>query len=67
MYKLKCSSAIAVNYQKARNNSKPSVLLIIKNIHILHNYLITYFDDLKFKTKKVEDFKDFKIICKAVY
>lgn len=38
LLKLKCSSAITINFQKARNNSKASVLLLIKNIHILHNY-----------------------------
>lgn len=32
--------------QKARGNSKGSVLFIIKNIEIIHNYLIPYFDKL---------------------
>lgn len=67
MHKLKCSSIIAIRRQNARNNSKASVLLIIKNIHILHNYLIPFFQDIEFKTKKGKDFIDFKIICKAIY
>ena len=67
LYKLQHSSSIAINHQKARNNSKASELLLIKNIHILHNYLIPFFNNLEFKTKKYKDFLDFKIICKAVY
>ena len=67
LYKLQHSSSIVINHQKARNNSKASELLLIKNIHILHNYLIPFFNNLEFKTKKYKDFLDFKIICKAVY
>jgi hypothetical protein len=67
LYKLKVSSAITINHQKARNNSKPSVLLLIKNIHVLHNYFIPFLDDMEFSTKKYRDFLDFKLICKAVY
>ena len=67
LYKLQHSSSISINYQKARNNSKASELLLIKNIHILHNYLIPFFYPLEFNTKKYKDFLDFKIICKAVY
>lgn len=48
LYKLKYSSVIAVNPQKARGSSKASVLLLIKNIHILHNYFIPFFDDVDF-------------------
>ena len=67
LYKLQHSSSIAINHQKARNNSKASELLLIKNIHILHNYFIPFFNHLEFNTKKYKDFLDFKIICKAVY
>lgn len=67
MEKLKYTSSIGITHQKARNNSKASVLLIIKNNHILHNYLIPHFDSLNFITKKGKDFSDFKIICKVVY
>lgn len=67
IYKLKNSSAITINHQKARNNSKGSVLLLIKNIHILHNFFLPFLGDLNFFTKKYKDYADFKIICKAVY
>ena len=39
IYKLNNSSAIAINHQKARNNSKGSIVLI-KNIHVLHNHFL---------------------------
>jgi len=67
LYKLKNSSAITINHQKARNNSKGSVLLLIKNIHVLHNYFLPFIGGLNFHTKKYKDYKDFKIICKAIY
>jgi hypothetical protein len=51
----------------ARNNSKASVLLLIKDIHILHNYFIPFLNNMEFITKKGKDFKDFQIICRAVY
>ena len=65
--KLDSSSAISINHQKARKNSKGSVLLNIKNLHILNNYLVPYLDDMQFITKKGKDFKDFKLICKVLY
>ena len=58
---------MGINTQKARKNSKSSVLFIIKDIRILYNYLIPFFDKVDFLSKKVQDFKDFKIICQAVY
>jgi hypothetical protein len=58
---------MGINSQKARNNSKSSVLFIIKDIRILHNYLIPFFDKVEFLSKKVLDFKDFKLICRIVY
>lgn len=66
-YKVNNSSAITINHQKARNNSKGSVLLIIKNTHVLHNYFLPFLGGLNFYTKKYHDYVDFKIICKAVY
>lgn len=66
-YKLDNSSIISVNTQKARNNSKASTSLVIKNIHVLYNYLIPYFEGLIFNSKKGKDYEDFKIICKAIY
>jgi len=58
---------MGINNQKARNNSKSSVLFIIKDIRILHNYLIPFFDKLTFLSKKAQDFNDFKLICYTVY
>ena len=65
-HKLNSSSVIAINKQKPRLG-KPSVIFAIKNIFILNNYLIPYFESIEFLTKKDKDFEDFKIICKAVY
>lgn len=67
MFKLKCSSAIAIKRGKAVNNSKPLAVVIIKNTNILKNYLIPYLENMPFITKKGKDFDDFKIICTAVY
>lgn len=65
--KLENSSALAVNVQKPRNNSKGSVLFIVKNINILHNYLCPYLNNFEFITKKGKDFEDFKIKSRAIY
>src|SRR5712664_2055818 len=62
--KIENTSVIAINNQKARNNSKGSILLIIKNVNLLYNYLIPYLDGLEFITKK---YKDFKVLVKVVY
>jgi hypothetical protein len=67
LFKLNSSSSITLNQQKARNNSKASVLLLIKDIHILHNYFIPFLNKMEFLTKKGKDFNDFQIICRAVY
>lgn len=65
--KLKNSSAISINIQKVRNNSKENIVLMIKNINIIYNYLIPFLERLKFFSKKSKDFEDFKIISKIVY
>lgn len=68
LYKLKNSSTIAITTVKAKNgNSKSSVSLVIQNIYVLNNYLIPFFADLQFLTKKGKDFQDFSIISKVVY
>lgn len=70
LYKLKNSSimAITTNKNKAINsNTKNSVTLTIKNIYIINNYLIPFFSDMEFLTKKGKDFNDFKIISQAIY
>jgi hypothetical protein len=67
LQKLNYSSVIALGYNKAVNNSKPLATLTIKNIHFLNNYFIPFFNECNFITKKGLDFKDFKIICNAIY
>jgi hypothetical protein len=68
LYKIKNSSIILLTTVKARSvNSKSSVSLIINNINVLYNYLIPFFSDTEFLTKKGKDFHDFKTISKAVY
>ena len=67
LYKLKNSSIIAVTTSNSRENAKSSISLIIKNINVLNNYFIPFFDTNKFLTKKGKDFNDFKIICQAVF
>lgn len=73
LYRLKNSSIIALNaFRRQKSppkkiNTKNSVTLIIKNIYVLNNYLIPFFEDIKFLSKKGEDFKYFKIMCKAIY
>ena len=67
IFKIRNSSVIALNIQKPRNNSKSSVLLLIKNIRILYNYLIPFLNEVEFLSKKSKDFKDFKIICRTIY
>lgn len=57
----------AINTQKARNNSKGSVLFIIKDIRILHNYFVPFLTEKVFLSKKGLDFLDFKLICQLVY
>ena len=67
LYKLKNSSIIAINTVKARKKGKSSVSLTIKNINVLNNYFIPFFDISEFLTKKGKDFNDFKIISQAVF
>lgn len=44
----------AVNVQK----EKPSVIFIVKNIRVLNNYLVPYFNTMVFNSKKGKDFLD---------
>lgn len=68
LYKLKNSSTILVATAKARStNGKSSVSLTIKNINVLNNYFVPFFAHMEFLTKKGRDFKDFKVICNAIY
>lgn len=52
-------------FVESRNKAKASIILVIKNIKVLNNYLIPYLKDLKFRTKKGLDFLDFTDICRA--
>lgn len=65
--KLNSSSIISIKTNKAVNNSKPMATLKIANILVLNNYLIPFLKECIFISKKGLDFKDFKIICKAIY
>ena len=67
IYKLKCSSAMAIKIDKARKNSKSAAVFMIRNANILINYLIPFLDGRIFFTKKGKDYNDFKVICAAIY
>jgi hypothetical protein len=68
LYKLKNTYTIAIASIKARTiNSKSNVSITIKNINVLNNYLIPFFGNEEFLTKKGKDFHDFKFICKVIY
>ena len=69
MHKLKKTSVISIRSEKARDIGKslPLAALVIKNLHLLNNYLIPFLSEEEFFTKKGKDFLDFKVICKAIY
>jgi hypothetical protein len=69
MYKIKNTSILSITLEKVRDKGKsiPLAALIIKNTHVLNNYLIPFLSEEKLMTKKGEDFLDFKVICKTIY
>ena len=69
IHKLKSTSIISIRSEKARDIGKslPLVVLMIKNIHVLNNYLIPFLSEEEFMTKKDKDFLDFKLICNIIY
>jgi hypothetical protein len=67
MFKLKKSSAIAILGNEELNNAGSLIRVRITNTNILTNYFIPFLNNMKFITKKREDFNDFKIICNAIY
>ena len=69
MHKLKSTSIISIRSEKAREIGKslPLTALVIKNVHVLNNYLIPFLSEEEFMTKKGKDFLDFKVICKTIY
>lgn len=71
MHKLKCTPIISIRSEKVRDKGKshPLAGLIIKNVHVLNNYLIPFLSKEEFITsnKKGKALDDFKIICKTIY
>jgi len=67
LWKINNSQLININSLSKEGNAKPQIVLNIKNIRILYNYLIPYLSKLLFLTKKFKDFNDFKIICRTLY
>ena len=67
IFKLKNSSAIAIIGKEEINNTRSLIRVRITNTNILTNYFILFLNNMKFITKKSEDFNDFKIICNAIY
>lgn len=65
--KLNYSSVISISKGKAVNNSKPLATLTIKQVQLLNNYILPFLSECEFISKKGLDFKDIKIICKAIY
>jgi hypothetical protein len=64
---LEQTAAMGINVQKARGGSKPAVRFIIKNLYILQNYFLPFFDTVEFLTKKGKDYSDLKLICHLKY
>nr|YP_010470476.1 LAGLIDADG endonuclease [Inonotus hispidus]UVF37964.1 LAGLIDADG endonuclease [Inonotus hispidus] len=68
LYKVQNTQIIAIASRKAITiNSKSTVSITIQHINVLNNYLIPFFENEEFLTKKGKDFYDFKIICKVIY
>lgn len=67
LWKLANSSNIGIFEFKAKGNSKPTVCLEIRNILLLHNYLIPFLSNFTFLSKKGLDFADFKVLCQTIY
>lgn len=61
------SGLIGVHSQGARGSSEGAVRVIIRNVHLLNNYLIPFFNTMSFISKKALDFSDFKLICHIIY
>ena len=69
MHKIKNTPILSITSEKVRDKGKSISLaaLMVKNIHVLNNYLIPFLSEEKFMTKKGADFLDFKVICKTIY
>jgi hypothetical protein len=58
-----CTKLINIHDKKVKGNCKPISILEISQIDYLCNILIPYFDSLQFRTKKYNDYLDFKTIA----
>lgn len=67
LWKIKNSSIIGIFNMKAKGNSKPTVSLEIKDIRLLHNYIIPFLNSMSFISKKRLDFTYFVTICQVLY
>jgi len=54
---------VNINDKKAKDNCKPISILEISQIDYICNILIPYFDSLHFRTKKYNDYLDFRTIA----
>lgn len=50
-----------------RGTSKGAVRVIIRNVHLINNYVLPFFKNLGFISKKGLDFSDFVLICHLLY
>lgn len=67
LWKLANSSGIGIFEFKAKGNSRPTVCLEIRNVHLLLNYLIPYLSNFTLLSKKSLDFADFKVLCQTIH
>ena len=66
-WKIENSSLLAIYFKDARSKTKRVVRIIIRNIQILNNYLVPFFNKMNFITRKGLDFSDFKLVCRIIY
>ena len=67
LWKLANSSDIGIFDFRAKGNSRPTVCLEIRNVHLLQNYLIPFFNNYTLLSKKGLDFEDFKVLCQIIH
>lgn len=52
---------------KAKGKAKPTVSLEIRSVYLLRNYILPFLNSMHFISKKRHDFRDFILICNALY
>lgn len=67
LWKINNSSIIGIFDIKAKGNSKPTVILEIRDVNVLNNYVIPFLSSMSFMSKKAYDFSDFRLICQLLY